>query len=841
MLAAMAPLPDHQAAQRSLLITELVGQLKRGQITKAQLYHKLRDLGPERTAAPTQSHERNADQTSDVHNQSGYATEGLPAPLLVKEAGAEAPSPMASRSPQFGSEHHSFSGGGLTGQDRRAIIRRLIEEKRRRAAAAAALAAAAAAPAAAPALPPPRDTNGMQLPPPALHSYDPYTEAQQHGASYHGEGTGAGRIGPPLAPGRTPLYPYDDNDNNGQPSPQAGANDTGEAWHDGSFAAGGVRDGSELGTNGSGRGRPPYVRRRGSSENGGGGGQYGEYAEGGDGGGGGGGGGPIDDSAYRFRSFSEERARRSEEIVRRELMSECTFRPRIKGLPQSYGAMRNADVPFLQRVGQWQENKQLGAERRRAHGDDSELEGCTFAPTINANSRRAAAWRLEDAGEADVPVDDRLYEEWRQRRQDRQRLERSVREREEEELERSCTFQPSLVTSPASGAPAVQSRYRALAGLEQRQGGGCGDSDGDNDGGGEEGGGGGGGGVDGSFHYRVRPRPAPPARKDCTFKPVVIGARGDMPSARLYLQLNVVDRLTGAHLQDTAAGTAGASGGGGGRRREGGGDGSGMEDDFGYLDGLGGDGDDGRGGGGGGGNRENPEDRPSFREFLARQNQSVVRRQRLIEHLSARAAPPFRPELCPGSRRLHDANNRGDFLQRVARDAIRKGQEAVRMEARRKGQEPTFQPEVTSRSKAMPSRTPVQMSRGDQLRRETAQRLAKLRAEQERLTDMTFQPALNCDYHGGGGGGSGATQAQGKLRVISEPALYVKRVQVQQLKKDEAVRRRALEREAQEVAGCTFRPETTPCPSYIRRIARSTAAARAAAPAEPALTKPEWR
>lgn len=29
-----------------------------------------------------------------------------------------------------------------------------------------------------------------------------------------------------------------------------------------------------------------------------------------------------------------QRARRGEELVRRELMSECTFKPKIKGLPQ---------------------------------------------------------------------------------------------------------------------------------------------------------------------------------------------------------------------------------------------------------------------------------------------------------------------------------------------------------------------------------------------------------------------------------------------------------------------------------------------------------------------------
>lgn len=42
-----------------------------------------------------------------------------------------------------------------------------------------------------------------------------------------------------------------------------------------------------------------------------------------------------------------QRARRGEELVRRELMSECTFRPKIKGLPQ----VCFRDVLFLYHCG----------------------------------------------------------------------------------------------------------------------------------------------------------------------------------------------------------------------------------------------------------------------------------------------------------------------------------------------------------------------------------------------------------------------------------------------------------------------------------------------------------
>lgn len=38
----------------------------------------------------------------------------------------------------------------------------------------------------------------------------------------------------------------------------------------------------------------------------------------------------------------------------------------------------------------------------------------------------------------------------------------------------------------------------------------------------------------------------------------------------------------------------------------------------------------------------------------------------------------FKPEICAESTKIHQESNKGDFLQRVARDAARKEHEAVR-------------------------------------------------------------------------------------------------------------------------------------------------------------------
>ncbi|CAM9090747.1 unnamed protein product, partial [Hapterophycus canaliculatus] len=270
----------------------------------------------------------------------------------------------------------------------------------------------------------------------------------------------------------------------------------------------------------------------------------------------------VDEDAYRFRSFSEERARRGEELVRRELMSECTFRPKIKGLPQqSYGATNHDDTPFLQRVNQWQRDKEKYADARKADGQDKELEECTFTPRVNSVSRRAARSRRQALGENHLAVDDRLYDESVRRDMERSHLAAEQAAREEERLYQECTFMPDFPTKRAAEAAAAaaaaagdgedqnnldwghsvprgRSRYRqaaaAVAAAVATGGGGASTVWGA---GRRANGPKGGSGGRGSRHWEL---------ESCTFTPTIIGARKGMNQAQQYLQYDVVDRLTGA-------------------------------------------------------------------------------------------------------------------------------------------------------------------------------------------------------------------------------------------------------------------------------------------------------
>eukprot|EP00752_Nemacystus_decipiens_P018403 g16506.t1 len=574
----------------------------------------------------------------------------------------------------------------------------------------------------------------------------------------------------------------------------------------------------------------------------------------------------LDEDAYRFRSFSEERARRGEELVRRELMSECTFRPKIKGLPQSYGATNHDDTPFLQRVSQWQRDKEKDADARRADGEDKELEECTFTPKVNIVSRRAARSRRQALGENHLTVDDRLYDESVRRDMDRSQLAAEQAVREEERLHQECTFKPDLPTKRAAAAaeaaagdgasdrdwgysvPRGRSRYRqaaaAVAAAVATGGGG-----GSVWGAGRRANGARGSGGLKTRHWEL---------ESCTFTPNVIGARKGMDQAQQYLQYDVVDRLTGAAFRapdddDDDNGDGSEEGeallrerGGTLRGRRGrglgvssgdawgGGDGDRDDElEFGALE----TGEQSPSQAGAGQKDAASDTSSSFHAFLSRQNKMETDKLKHIEQIQLMRQHTFKPEICAESTKIHQESNKGDFLQRVARDAARKEHEAVRQKAAGlHDPDCTFKPKITARSANLQARSVVELSRGDQLKRETTQRLTRLRAEQELLADTTFRPRINAD--------AASRMAVSKLKVVSDPGSYIATVENLRRRKEECVVRGAIEKAAKEVEGCTFRPETTECPAYITRIAKSISASKAlpaGSKKKVRPAKPDWR
>jgi hypothetical protein len=213
---------------------------------------------------------------------------------------------------------------------------------------------------------------------------------------------------------------------------------------------------------------------------------------------------------------------------------------------------------------------------------------------------------------------------------------------------------------------------------------------------------------------------------------------------------------------------------------------------------------------------------------------AIQRKEEKLRHLEGELAKqaPHQPMLCRTSQAMAEAMRSGSFLERVSAEVARKEHEAMRMKARlARDPECTFAPAINPASKALKGRSAVELSRGDQLRRETAHRLMRLRTEAEQLEGVTFAPAIN----------DRSRAVEGRLRVLSEPHTYVQRLSAEAAAAAEKARQAAAEASSAALDECTFKPEVHAAPEYVTRIARSMALARAVRPPPPGPSKPEWR
>ena len=131
----------------------------------------------------------------------------------------------------------------------------------------------------------------------------------------------------------------------------------------------------------------------------------------------------------------------------------------------------------------------------------------------------------------------------------------------------------------------------------------------------------------------------------------------------------------------------------------------------------------------------------------------------------------------------------------------------------------------------MRSRSSYELSRGDLLKRETSQRMLKLKMEQEELKKLTFQPKVSRK----------AQNIKSTLQLQEDPDGYLGRQA--KIERDKDAYRSSIirQREQNESANCTFAPVTKDCPAYVKRIARSLSIVKSARQADAPPPKPEWR
>jgi hypothetical protein len=223
----------------------------------------------------------------------------------------------------------------------------------------------------------------------------------------------------------------------------------------------------------------------------------------------------------------------------------------------------------------------------------------------------------------------------------------------------------------------------------------------------------------------------------------------------------------------------------------------------------------------------------SFQTFLGRQNQTVMKKERRMEELGQSLQPKPKTHVNPKSRRIVEESSQGEFMDRVQRDVLRREQqESLKLTARGTDKECSFRPEVSKRAEQMRSRSVYELSRGDAHKQETNRRLLRLKNEQEELRNLTFQPRMAT---------SPTRQARSSLQLRDNPGGFMER-HMNNLKQQENERQKILEqREKEELQACTFEPKTKDCPAYVKRIARSLSVVRKSQAADEQPSRPQWK
>jgi hypothetical protein len=495
------------------------------------------------------------------------------------------------------------------------------------------------------------------------------------------------------------------------------------------------------------------------------------------------------------------RVSQTEAAIRQEMFGECTFRPKIKPLPASYGAKpAEAEAPFYDRVTKWQREKEIEASRRKEVVDNSLVLDCTFQPRINKNSERAIKTirgnNYEDPAE-------RLYRSNEASHIQRSKFIEDELLREEQEDAQACTFKPQLSTKKYSF---VKAKF---------------DKDPKKD----------------QMYSEIQTD----MMKECTFTPKVNGVRSGMPSAKMYVNIPVVDRLSRPF---SAPGPEGDNMGNFDAN---------YNSDTPVLDVASFMGmqsgpsfkTPGKDGGASVGNDSNatsklsPQAREarqkSFKEFLGRQMHVVHRKSAHVKEIRESITPSFAPNLCRKSLEMTERSFGGEFLSRLDRDVSRRSDSEVRASTLNHS-ECTFKPTLAAKKDfGLKSRSAYEMSRGDLLRKETTHRMMKLKTEQDLLSHATFKPQISKRAQSAG---------RSRLQLSTDPEAFIAKHHESIMKRVEESKESQNRRAEKELEGCTFAPQTKECPEYVKRIAKSMTIVRAARNSEVTeLTppKPDWR
>ena len=199
--------------------------------------------------------------------------------------------------------------------------------------------------------------------------------------------------------------------------------------------------------------------------------------------------------------------------------------------------------------------------------------------------------------------------------------------------------------------------------------------------------------------------------------------------------------------------------------------------------------------------------------------------------------PSFKPQL---ARRADTGEKSVENMDFIARNKLEVERRRIleQEKANSVGDENcTFRPKINKMAEQAKPRSIFQRSVADHQRKLNNRKTLLLEAEQDELVNVTHKPTI-----------SKHAREQGKsiLQVSSGNAQFLDWLKQNNEKKEQMRLEILRKREEEEQRNCTFSPETTECPAYVKRIALSMSIVKAAKSStssllDPEASKPQWR
>lgn len=494
---------------------------------------------------------------------------------------------------------------------------------------------------------------------------------------------------------------------------------------------------------------------------------------------------------------------RMAQVYTEEKNRDLTFKPNIQPLPKglynkSGGSSSDhaSSAPFLGRVMHWNENKRARERQRAVEVEKKVLEECSFKPKLNHESLSIV--------EAPGASQRRLFSARSTARA--KILELEVRRKEEETFKATCTFEPKLNKNSLNLAATSAMRKPLTA--------------------------------QPNTNTPLGVSSSAKELAECTFAPKINPIKSDMQAAALYLEQDAFERLASSKPKRGHPDENGYSSDGGGSgtaRRRSRSAGSSSARRASSQDPL-----DRSGSASGGKDSQDAQ----FTEFLARLKYKEFQRSERLSHLRSEEQKQYqygRPMLSKNSAKIvAKCIEEGRYqsptkhaamvaAQRAAGEANQQmlmlhpnsGGNGMEIAAKALASDPecTFTPTINPYSASLSRRSFHEMSQLELIRRSHNLEMAASERLAEEMAEASFTPHLIAST--GPGAKASVSQVDSRLKVVSEPDLYVERLEFQRrLRESEIARQRRL-REEEEIKECTFTPAVHESPAFVKRIAQS--------------------